>query len=237
EEEERSNLAKSKFLSRISHELRTPMNAILGFAQLLNMSDLTPTNTKGVKHILNSGWHLLDLINEVLDISSIEEGRISLSPEPVQLRDFILEMIDLITPDAEKRNVKTELESSPGNDLFVKADRLRLKQVLLNLISNAVKYNREGGSVMIQSELRHTETPGNSFVRISISDTGIGISPENLPKLFQPFERIGAEKTETEGTGLGLTVVKKLMDVMGGDVGVESAPNEGSTFWIELPLA
>jgi PAS domain S-box-containing protein len=234
---ENANLAKSKFLSRISHELRTPMNSILGFAQLLNMSELNPANTKGVKHILNSGRHLLDLINEVLDISGIDEGRISLSPEPVQLSGVILEMMDVVTPDAERRNIKTELESSPGNDLFVKADRMRLKQVLLNLINNAVKYNREGGSVLIKTELHQTEPGGIASVRISINDTGLGISPGDLLKLFNPFERIGAEKTKTEGTGLGLTVVKKLMDVMDGRVGVESVPGEGSTFWIELPIA
>ena len=232
---ENANIAKSEFLARMSHELRTPMNSILGFAQLLEMGEISPVHRKGVNHIIVSGNHLLNLINEVLDISRIEAGRIILSPEPVQLTNLLLEMLDVVQPLAAKRNLKTALEYSPSNRLFVLADKRRLKQVLLNLINNAVKYNREGGSILIKTELRQTEKLEPPMIRISISDTGLGINQEDIHKLFVPFERIGADTTETEGTGLGLAVVNKLMAAMGGEVGVYSIPAQGSTFWIELP--
>ena len=234
-EAEQANMAKSEFLSRMSHELRTPMNSILGFAQLLEMGELNLRQKKGVTHILKSGKHLLDLINEVLDISSIEAGRISLSIEPVQLGIIIPEMLDIVRPQAEQRHCSLQSRSTVTGQLFVKSDRQRLKQVLLNLLNNAIKYNKEGGSVLIQTELRPEIGSERSQIRISITDTGLGISQQDIPKLFMPFERIGAEKTRTEGTGLGLSVVKKLMQAMGGNLGVESTPGEGSTFWIELP--
>ena len=238
-EADKANLAKSEFLSRMSHELRTPMNSILGFAQLMNMGELTDSNRNGINHILNSGKHLLNLINEVLNISRIESGLIPLSPESVQLNGVIMEMLDVVHPNAVKRNLTLELTDSPSNSLSVIADPLRLKQVILNLINNAVKYNHEGGSVIIKTELRQNKVlpdSGISSVRISVSDTGFGISPDDIPKLFLPFERFGSAKTETEGTGLGLPIVKRLMDAMGGTYGVESTPGEGSTFWIELQL-
>jgi len=236
-EAEKANLAKSEFLSRMSHELRTPMNSILGFAQLMSMGELNPAHKKGVNHIISSGTHLLTLINEILDISRIEAGRITLSLEPVQLSSVIHEMIDIIQPNASKRNLRVEFEQSPSNLLYVKADRQRLKQVLLNLINNAVKYNREEGSVTLRTELHQVFAPDATMVRVSVTDSGVGISQEEFSKLFLPFERIGAERSDTEGTGLGLAVVKKLMDVMGGTVGVESVVGKGSTFWIELPQA
>jgi PAS domain S-box-containing protein len=236
-EAEEANLAKSEFLSRMSHELRTPMNSILGFAQLIEMGEIIPGHRKGINHILNSGKHLLNLINEILDISKIEAGRISLSMEPVNLKNTILEMLDIVQPQAESKKLSIKLLESPTNRLSVIADNQRLKQVLLNLINNAIKYNRKGGSVEIKTEQKPSTSKANSKIRISVIDTGIGIRPEEINKLFLPFERIGAERTETEGTGLGLTVVKKLMDAMGGSLGVESIPGGGSTFWIELMMS
>ena len=236
-EAEKANLAKSEFLSRMSHELRTPMNSILGFGQLLELGELNPKQKKGVTHILNNGKHLLDLINEVLDISGIEAGRQTLMPEPVHLAAIINEMTDSIQIAAKNRKVSFVLADSPANGLYVLADRLRLKQVLINLFNNAIKYNKEGGSVTVKTALQPSGEPGTSRVRISISDTGTGISPVDFDKLFQPFERLGANKIETEGTGLGLMVVKKLTEAMGGKVGVESVVGTGSTFWIELPQA
>ena len=233
---EMANLAKSDFLSRMSHELRTPMNSILGFAQLLEMGTLNPGQEKGIKHIMNSGKHLLDLINEILDISRIEAGRLALSIEPVQLSGIILEVLDIVQLQANARHLNMVLAGSSSNQLAVRSDRQRLKQILLNLIGNAIKYNREGGSVTVSTELMPTDQDGLQYVRISISDTGYGIASENIAKLFTPFERIGAEKTQTEGTGLGLAVVKKLIEAMGGRNGVESVVDSGSTFWIELSV-
>ncbi|MFZ4520919.1 MAG: PAS domain S-box protein [Bacteroidales bacterium] len=236
-EAEHANLAKSEFISRMSHELRTPMNSILGFAQLMGMGDLNPSHRKGVNHILNSGKHLLNLINEVLDISRIEAGHLALDPEPVQLFPIIQEALEVIHSYAVQRDQALELTESPSNALFVVADRQRLRQVLLNLINNAVKYNRDGGKVFVKTELTGDNQSLHSRIRISVTDTGPGIRAEDLGKLFVPFERIGAERTTTEGTGLGLALVKELMDAMGGAAGVESKQGEGSTFWIELPQA
>lgn len=230
-EAEQANLAKSEFLSRMSHELRTPMNSILGFAQILQMGDLSLKQSKSVEHILNSGTHLLDLINEVLDISRIEAGQLSISLSPIKLDSIIMETLDLVRPQLNDKQITIELVNSP-NLFFVKSDQQRLKQVLLNLIVNAIKYNKVGGLITINTEINSNN---NDFVRVSISDTGYGISSVNLSKLFIPFERMGAEHTNEEGTGLGLAVVKKLIDAMGGNIGVESVVDVGSTFWIEFP--
>ncbi len=235
-EAEQANMAKSEFLSRMSHELRTPMNSILGFAQLLEMGELYPAQKKGVNHIINSGKHLLDLINEILDISRIEAGRLALSIEPVQVSGIILEVIDSVQLLASKRHLNITMVSSESNQNFVNADRQRLKQILLNLLSNAVKYNKVGGSITVETKIIPPDLIGSAMLKISISDTGPGIPAADIPKLFMPFERIGAEKTLTEGTGLGLAVVHKLMEAMGGKNGVESVLGEGSTFWIELPV-
>ncbi|MEI7422321.1 MAG: ATP-binding protein [Prolixibacteraceae bacterium] len=234
-EAEQANLAKSEFLSRMSHELRTPLNSILGFAQLLGMGDLDVRQTKGINRILQSGKHLLDLINEVLDISRIEAGRLSLSIEQVQLCGIIEETKDIVMPQAAERQINVELQNSPTNKCFVKSDKQRLKQILLNLITNAVKYNRKGGSVVISTVRMPPDNQGIEYIRISITDTGDGIEQGDLPKLFRPFERIGAEQTPTEGSGLGLAVVKKLVEAMAGKLGVESKKGEGSTFWFEMP--
>ncbi len=230
---ESANQSKSEFLSRMSHELRTPMNSILGFAQLMQMGQLNPSQEKGVKHILKSGRHLLGLINEILDISRIEAGRISISIEPVEIKGLINEVIDTVVPIANVKNIKIELDEN-FKELYVKSDKQRLKQVLINLINNAIKYNKEGGNVWIIADVLTNNPSGVETVRIMIKDNGFGISENNIPKLFTPFERIGAEASSTEGTGLGLTVVKKLVELMGGIVGVESKLSEGSVFWIEL---
>lgn len=236
QEAEEANQAKSEFLSRMSHELRTPMNSILGFAQLLDMSELNSGQRKGVKHILNSGKHLLDLINEVLDISRIEAGRLSLSLEPVPLQGVIQETMDFVRQHATDREINLELIETEALRLAVRSDLQRLKQILLNLLSNAVKYNRKGGSVKVEVRRMERNNVGDIPVRISIRDTGPGIAARDIPKLFNPFERIGAERTDTEGTGLGLSVVKKLVLAMGGNIGVDSVLGRGSTFWIEFPL-
>ncbi len=234
EEAERANNAKSEFLSRMSHELRTPLNAILGFGQLLQMQSLPPAQHERVGHIVNAGRHLLDLINEVLDIARIEAGRVELSLEPVRVADALTETLDLIRPLAHERGVTLDAlpADHPLRDGHVMADRQRFKQVLLNLFSNAVKYNRQGGAVRIAFE--HGEA---GSLRVSVSDTGVGIAPENLSRLFVAFDRLGAEHSTVQGTGLGLALSKRLIEAMGGFVGVESKPNEGTRFWIDLPRA
>jgi PAS domain S-box-containing protein len=234
DEAERTNQAKSEFLSRMSHELRTPLNAILGFAQLLEMDHLDAGQIEGVQQILKGGKHLLDLINEVLDISRIEAGRLSLSPEPIRVTEVLGEALDLVRPIAAERSVRLEGAVPEAGHFHVLADRQRLKQVLLNLLANAVKYNREGGSVWVFCE--EASEASKDLLRISVKDTGRGIRPEDIERLFAPFDRLGAEQTGVQGTGLGLALSKRLIEAMGGTVDVESAPGEGSTFSIELPL-
>jgi PAS domain S-box-containing protein len=234
DEAEKANSAKSEFLARMSHELRTPLNSILGFAQLMDMGDLNPKQKKNTNHILTSGKYLLQLIDEVLDISRIESGKLALSAEPVNITLVIHELMDSIRPQILERQLSLEFDDQANNQLSIEADIKRLKQVLLNLLSNAAKYNISGGMVHIKTEIMPPN--GNlTSLRISITNSGEAISSENTLKLFAPFERIGAERTEIKGTGLGLTVVKKLMDAIGGKVGVVSKPGQGNTFWIELP--
>ncbi len=231
EEAERANRAKSEFLSRMSHELRTPLNAVLGFGQLLEMDNLNEEQQESVGQILKGGRHLLDLINEVLDIARIEVGRIALSLEPVAVDEAVLGAVDLIRPLATERGVRlgTEIPVSPG---YVTADRQRLKQVLLNLLSNAVKYNRPGGSVAVRCV-----PASGGWARVEVADDGSGIAPEYMSRLFVPFERLGAETSGVEGTGLGLALSKRLVEVMGGTLEVDSAPGRGSTFSVSLPVA
>jgi len=228
----KANLAKSDFLSSMSHELRTPLGAILGFAQLIEsgVPQPTPSQKRSVDQILKAGWYLLDLINEVLDLSLIESGKLSLSPEPVSLADVMLECQTMIEPQAQGRGIRVSFPRLE-TPYFVKADRTRVKQVLINLLSNAIKYNKEGGTVVVTCVVG---TPGR--VRIGVEDTGEGLSPADIAQLFQPFNRLGREATAEEGTGIGLVVCKRLVDLMGGVIGVESTVGRGSVFWIELNL-
>ena len=230
EEADRANRAKSEFLSRISHELRTPLNAILGFGQLLERQNPTDTQRMRLHHITAAGHHLLKLINEVLDISRIEAGNLQLSLEPVCIADVLPETLDLIRPLATERAIRLSMASDLDSSAFVLADCQRFKQVLLNLLSNAVKYNSDKGKVTISCN-----SSGKDTLRIVISDTGIGIPGEKLARLFTPFDRLGAEQSKVEGTGLGLALSQRLMQAMGGTIGAESTLGQGSTFWVELP--
>ena len=230
---EKANLAKSVFLSSMSHELRTPLNAILGFAQLLDSDSppATPSQKANIGQILQAGWHLLTLINEVLDLSLVESGKMSVSPEAVSLAEVLSECQALIEPQGQKRGIKLTFPQfdSPG---FVRADRTRLKQVLINLLSNAIKYNQPGGTVVVDCA---TSTPERT--RISVRDTGAGLPPEKLAQLFQPFNRLGREAGGEEGTGIGLVLTKQLVELMGGVIGAESAVGAGSVLWFELRSA
>jgi len=231
-EADRASQAKSEFLSRMSHELRTPLNAILGFGQLLQMDSLSSKQHEHVEDILTGGRHLLELINEVLDITRIEAGRLAVSLEPVSVREIVEEGLNLIEPLAIQGNVQLEDVTAGLPEHFVVADRQRLKQVLLNLLSNAVKYNRKEGLVALSCEVMP-----EGRLRIKVSDTGPGIAPEKLERLFVPFERLGAEQTSVEGTGLGLALSKRLVEAMGGTLGVDSIVDRGSSFWVELAVA
>ena len=226
---EAASAAKSDFLSRMSHELRTPLTAILGFSELLGFEDLTEPQRSNLRHISAAGQHLLALINEVLDISRIESGTMTISPEPVGVRDLLDELVVLLGPQAGGRDVTVDVVSADC-DLHVLADRQRLKQVLLNLMSNAIKYNREGGSVRV------TCRSTTDLLRIEVTDSGYGLAPNQVDRLFRPFERLGAEVGSIEGTGMGLALSKGLIEAMGGTIGVDSTLDVGSTFWIELGL-
>ena len=228
---EAANRAKSEFLSRMSHELRTPMNAVLGFGQLLEQDDLTPDQLESVSYILKAGRHLLGLIDEVLDIARIEAGNLSLSPEPVRADRAIDETLDLIRPMAEARGIRLVHEPPPTDGPYVLADHQRLKQILLNLLSNAVKYNSERGQVTVTSA-----TTAAGQVRITVTDTGRGISPSQRELLFTPFQRLGAEQDDVEGTGIGLVLSRNLAEAMGGRLDVDTT-GPGSRFWVELPVA
>jgi PAS domain S-box-containing protein len=233
EDAERANRAKSDFLSRMSHELRTPLNAILGFAQLLEMDELDADQTESVEQILKAGRHLLSLVDEILDIARIEAGRMSLSPEPVDVAEVVGEAWELVRHRADQAGITLVDGGAMHCDIRVTADRQRLKQVILNLLSNAVKYNDDSGTVAIGCTRGMT---GANRLRVSVTDTGRGIPEESQSRLFQPFERLGIETTGIEGTGIGLAVSRGLVEAMDGEIGVESAPGEGSTFWFELPL-
>jgi PAS domain S-box-containing protein len=227
---EKANLAKSDFLSSMSHELRSPLNAILGFAQLMESAAPEPSDSQkeSIAQILRAGWHLLDLINQVLDLAVIESGKVSMSLEPVSVAEVMSECQAMMEPEAQHRGVTMTFPRF-HNAAFVSADRTRLKQIVINLISNAIKYNKQQGTVAVECVTSH---PGRT--RISVSDTGAGLSPEKLAQLFQPFNRLGQEAGGVAGTGIGLVVTKRLAELMEGALGVDSIAGEGSVFWCDL---
>ena len=229
---EKANRAKTDFLSGMSHELRTPLNAVLGFAQLMESGSPPPTvsQKRNLDQILKAGWYLLDLINEVLDLTLIESGKATLSSEPVSLSEVMLECRAMIEPQAHKRGIGLKFARFEA-PYFVKADRTRVKQVLINLLFNAIKYNKPNGAVSVEYSLNAADS-----IRISVRDTGAGLAPEQLAQLFQPFNRLGKESGAEEGTGIGLVVTKRLVEMMGGTIGVDSTVGVGSVFWIELNL-
>src|SRR5450631_163929 len=229
---EKANLAKSDFLSSMSHELRTPLSAILGFAQLMESGSPlpTPSQRRSIDQILQAGWYLLDLINEILDLALIESGKLSLSLEPISLAEVMHECQAMIEPQAQKRGISVAFPQFEIS-YFVKADRTRVKQVLINLLSNAIKYNKVGGTVVVDCIAGNPER-----IRICVKDTGEGLTPDKLTQLFQPFNRLGQEANTEEGTGIGLVVCKRLIELMGGVIGAESTVGKGSVFWIEMNL-
>ena len=226
---EKANAAKSGFLSRMSHELRTPLNAILGFGQLLELEASDPQEADCVQHILKAGRHLLGLINEVLDISRAETGELHLALSQVDVGVVLRECVGMVTQLALDRNILCEVILPPRHT-HRWTDEQRLRQILLNLLSNAIKYNREGGRIVVSAD----PTPGDGL-RIKVSDTGVGMTPEATGRLFVPFDRLGQDRGDVQGTGLGLVVSRRLAEAMGGSLGVESEPGRGSTFWLDLP--
>ncbi|MDE2372316.1 MAG: PAS domain S-box protein [Burkholderiales bacterium] len=228
---EKANLAKSDFLSCMSHELRSPLNAILGFAQLVETGSPppTPAQKESIDQILQAGWYLLELINEILDLALIESGKVSMSCEPISLRDLLDDCAAMIEPQARQGGIRVRFPQLEG-EWFVHADRTRVKQVVINLLSNAIKYNRVGGSVEVRCG-----TAGAERTRISFQDCGEGLDAAKLAQLFQPFNRLGQEAGSVEGTGIGLVVSQRLMELMDGAIGAESTVGVGSLFWIDLP--
>jgi PAS domain S-box-containing protein len=230
---DKANRAKSDFLSGMSHELRTPLNAVLGFAQLMDTATPppTPAQKRNLDQILKAGWYLLELINEVLDLALIESGKVTMSNEAVSLQEVLLECREMIEPQARKRRIGMSFARFDA-PRYVHADRTRVKQVLINLLFNAIKYNRPGGSLTLE-----LSTPAPGTVRICVRDTGHGMSPAQVAQLFQPFNRLGKEAGAEEGTGIGLVVTQRLVALMGGAIGVDSEVGVGSAFWVDLPLA
>jgi len=233
EESEKANQAKSEFLSRMSHELRTPMNAILGFGQLLELDkELGPDRKASVHEILMAGKHLLELINDVLDLAKIESGHINVAYQEIDCHSLLADAMQLVNPLAVQRNITLRYEPDLDETAFIHVDPNRLKEVMLNLLSNAIKYNRKDGVVTVSSM-----KSSDDYYRIEVSDNGEGLSEEQMQRLFQPFERLGAENSTIEGTGIGLVICKRILAAMGGSIGVESIVGQGSTFWVEARLS
>ncbi|BBL72787.1 ATP-binding protein [Methylogaea oryzae] len=229
---EKANLYKSEFLTSMSHELRTPLNAIIGFTELLELEDgMTESQRQDLREVSKAGYHLLRLVNDILDLSKIETGRIDLSIEPVELEPLVAECRSLVQPLADARRI--QLHMQVDDPLAVLADSTRLRQVLINLLSNAVKYNNESGFV----SLRARRLDADGAVRIAVRDNGMGIPAAVQPQIFEPFQRGAAEGTKIEGTGIGLAITRRLIQQMHGDIGFESSEGSGSEFWITLPWA
>ncbi len=228
---ETANRAKSTFLARMSHELRTPLNAIIGFSELLldSVDQLSDSHNESIDQIYQNGNHLLELINEVLDLARLESGQVKVVSEPVVCDALLNECVYLTTAIADRSNIKVAVKSSEPEGLAVFADYTRLKEIVINLLSNAIKYNVKNGSVVMSAEM-----PAPGRVRISVTDTGPGLTSEQQKQLFQPFQRLGAEYGDIEGSGIGLVIAKRLAELMNGDIGVESTPGHGCCFWVEL---
>ena len=226
---EKANKAKSEFLSSMSHELRTPLNAMLGFSQLLEMDAKDKKTKYNAQEIIDAGNHLLSLVNEVLDLSKIEDGNIELSIEKCSLNKTLNNMLTLISPLAEKHSI--QIDNNVSTPYYINVDEMRFKQVILNILSNAIKYNSENGKVIIDS------STDNNMLRLSITDTGKGLTPEQQICVFEPFNRAGAENSNIEGVGLGLNITKDLIESMGGTITVESTIGKGSSFLIYVPLS
>jgi len=229
EDAEKANQVKSEFLSRMSHELRTPLNAVLGFAQLLELDVEDEKSKDNVQEILSAGSHLLELINEVLDLAKIEAGKFDMIMADINLYEVIDACINMVAAQAESSGIKIITKNNTADNCTIHVDKMRFRQIILNLLSNAIKYNRQNGLVTIECSRQSTDK-----VRVSISDTGMGLTVEQQHNLFKPFERVGSEKTDIEGTGIGLVITKLLVQKMDGDIGFSSSPGEGSTFWVDV---
>lgn len=229
---DKANLAKSEFLSSMSHELRTPLNAILGFAQLIAGANPPPTikQQKNAEQILKAGWYLLELINEILDLAVIESGKVLLFIETLSLAEVFNDVEAMLEHQAQQRGISMQFPLA-SDVYYIKADRVRMKQVMVNLLSNALKYNKTNGSVNVSCIKKN-----NQRIRICVEDTGEGITADNMAQLFQPFNRLGKESSSEEGTGIGLVVSKRIVELMGGVIGVESVIGKGSVFWVEFDL-